>query len=102
MSSQTQTLERRVSLTATLVRHNDQFEYSNVREFDSVVLDLAYGLGGTKIPLLAHDFPERMAGIRRPSQKKLLCAPGFGLVENQPDTSEIFRLVKDEPNRLSS
>lgn len=30
LSSQTQTLERRVSLTTTLVRHNDQFEYSNL------------------------------------------------------------------------
>jgi len=30
LSSQTQTLERRVSLTATFVRHNDQFKYSNL------------------------------------------------------------------------
>jgi hypothetical protein len=43
ISSQTQTVERRASLAATLVRHDDQFEYSNDGEFNRIVLDLAYG-----------------------------------------------------------
>ena len=55
-SRHAQTLERGASRSSTDVRHNDQFENPDVGKFNSIFFDLAYGMRGTKIPLLAHDF----------------------------------------------
>jgi len=94
--------ERGASLTATLVRHNDQFEHPDIYQVDSVVLDLADPSGRAEIPLLAHNFPERLSNMRRPSQNKLLRAGGFVILEGQENTSELLRVVENETYRLSS
>ena len=48
-----------------------------------VFLDLAYRLRWAEIPLLAHNFPERVSDTRRPSQNELLRARRFGFLENK-------------------
>ena len=40
--------------------------------------------------------------IRRPSQDELLCPLDFGFLENQPDTFQLLRMVKQKADRLSS
>ena len=90
------------SLRATLVGQNLQFKYRHVGEFDGVVLSLPYCPGWAEIPLLANDFSKRMSVIRRPSQDKLLGALDFGLLENQPDTFQLLRVVEQESNDLGS
>src|SRR5258705_2283285 len=93
--------ERGASLTAALVRHNNQFEHPDIYQVNSVVLDLANRSGRAEIPLLAHDFPERSSNLRRPSQNKLLRARGFVILEGQENPSELLRAVENEPYRLT-
>jgi hypothetical protein len=46
--------------------------------------------------LLANNFSEGAPVIWRPSQDELLCALGFGFLENQPDTFELLWLVEQQ------
>src|ERR1700686_4062795 len=92
-SSQTQTCERCASHSATLVRQNLQFNDGHIGQIDGVVLSLPYCHRWSEIPLLANNFLEGTPVIRRPSQSELLCALGFGFLENQPDTFQLLRLV---------
>jgi hypothetical protein len=94
-SRQTQTLERSASRSATDIRHNDQFKYSSIREFNLIFLALAHCLGWAKIPLLAHDFSKRTSAIRRPSQHELLGALYFVFLKDERDASKLLRLVED-------
>ena len=57
---------------------------------------------GAEVPLLPHDFPERLPAIRRPTQDVLLRALSEGLHEVQPDPPEPLRMGKEKPDRLLS
>jgi hypothetical protein len=83
LSSHAHLDERRASLIAALVGHNDQFEHSDIYKVNSVVLDLADSSGRAEIPRLPHDFPERLSNTRRASQNKLLRAERFVILKGQ-------------------
>src|SRR6266571_4756805 len=76
-SRQAQILERGASRSAAVIRHYDQFEHGDIREFNLAFLDFAYRVRWTEIPLLAHDFSKRASAIRRPPQDELLGALYF-------------------------
>jgi hypothetical protein len=48
-----------------------------------------------EIPLLAHNFSERVSAIRRPSQDELLGTLCFGFFENERFALEPLWLVED-------
>ena len=92
---QAQTLEGGVSHSSTSVRHNDQFQNSDIRQFNLIFLDLAYCVRGTKIPLLPHNFSKGASAIRGPSQDELLGALPVGFLEGGRDVFESLRVVQD-------
>jgi hypothetical protein len=55
MSGQTEVLQRRASDSATDIRLDDQFEYSNVGKLHFILFDFTYRFRWTEIPLLAHN-----------------------------------------------
>ena len=55
---------------------------------------------GAEVPLLPHDFTERLPAIRRPTQDVLLRALSEGLHEVQPDPLEPLRTGEEKPDRL--
>ena len=57
---------------------------------------------GTEVPLLPHDFLERLPAIRRPTQDVLLRALSARLHEVQPDPPEPLRMGEEKPDRLLS
>ena len=57
---------------------------------------------GAEVPLLPHDFTERLPAIRRPTQDVLLRALSEGLHEIQPDPPEPLRMGEEKPDRLLS
>ena len=71
--------QRSECIFPTDVRNDAQLEYSDRREIDVMVFRLGSCALGTKIPLLAHDIPERLSAIRRPTQDILLRALSAGL-----------------------
>ena len=62
-SRQPQTLERSASRSATDIRHNDEFKYGDVREFNLIFLDLAYCVRWAEIPLLPYNFSKRASAV---------------------------------------
>ena len=94
-SRQAQILERGASRSAAVIRHHDQFEHGDIREFNLVFLDFAYRARGAEIPLLAHDFTKRASAIRRPPQDELLGAFYRGFLEDERDARESLRLIED-------
>src|SRR5438045_9748900 len=92
---QAQTLEGGVSHSSTCVRHNDQFQNSDIRQFNLIFLDLAYCVRGTKIPLLPHNFSKRAPVIRRPPQDELLGTLCLSFLEDERDVFESLRDVED-------
>ena len=89
---QAQTLEGGVSHSSTSVRHNDQFQNSDIRQFNLIFLDLAYCVRGTKIPLLPHNFSKRVPAIRRPPQDELLGTLCLSFLEDERDVFELVYL----------
>jgi hypothetical protein len=55
-SRQFQTPKRCASRSSIDVRHDDQFENSDMRELNVIFLNLARGVRWAEIPLLAHNF----------------------------------------------
>jgi len=55
---------------------------------------------GAEVPLLPHDFTERLTAIGRPTQDVLLRALSEGLHEVQPDTPESLRMSEEKPDHL--
>jgi len=52
-------------------------------------------VGGTEIPLLAHNFSKRASTIPRPSQDELLGTFRLGFFEDERDACESLRLIED-------
>src|SRR5262245_32454427 len=65
-----------------------------------------FRLGGrplrAEVPLLAHDFPERLPAVSRPAQNVRLRALGAGFNEVQRDPPKRLWLQEDKPDRLFS
>src|SRR6266567_4696256 len=101
-STYAQALERCARGSAADIRRNCQLKYGDVREFDTVFLDLSRGRRCAEIPLLTHNLSKRPARIRQRSQHKLLRTRYLLLLKNQRDALELLRLIKNQPNRLSS
>ncbi len=68
-------------ISPTCVRIDVHLEHGDRRELDVVVFRLAGCALGTEVPLLPHDFPERLPAIRRPTQDVLLRALSVRLHE---------------------
>jgi hypothetical protein len=94
-STQAQTLERSVSRSSTDVGHNDQFKNGDPGEVKLILLDLATCVGGTEIPLLAHNLSKRASTIPRPSQDELLGTFRLGFFEDERDACESLWLIED-------
>src|SRR5512137_2846941 len=77
--------QRSERLPPTDVRNDAQLEHRDRRELDVMVFRLTGCTLGTEVPLLPHDFPERLPAIRRPTHGILLRALRAGLHEAQPD-----------------
>src|SRR5215831_6885690 len=84
--------QRSERISPTCVRDDAQLEHSDRRELDVMVFRLGSCASGAEIPLLPHDFPERLPAIRRPTQDVLLRALGEGVHEVQPDPPEPLRM----------
>jgi hypothetical protein len=94
-SRQPQTLERGASRSSIDVRHDNQFENGDIRELNVIFLNLAYGIRGTEIPLLAHNFSKRAPTIWGPSQDELLGTLCLGFLKDEGDASKPLRLIED-------
>src|SRR5262249_32775325 len=97
-----QLCQRRDCITPTDVRNNIQFEHRDGWQLDMMIFYLACCSLGTEVPLLPHDFAERLPAIRRPSQDVLLRAFSSGLQEIHPDPPQPLRMVEQKPDRLFS
>src|SRR5437667_2142150 len=99
-SRQAQTFERGASASATHVRDDNQFEDGDACELNRIILDLADRLRRAEVPLLANNFPKRVAAVARPAQDELLGPRRFFFFKNKRYLFQPLRLVKYEPNRL--
>ena len=79
---QPQLRQRRERMSPTGVRDDAQLKHRDRRELDVMVFRLGGCAFGTEVPLLPHDFPERLPAIRRPTQDVFLRAPGAGFHES--------------------
>ncbi|MCA9422793.1 MAG: hypothetical protein KC592_17370, partial [Nitrospira sp.] len=82
-SGQPKLLQRRQRIPTAGVWYDAQLKQSDRREFAVVVFRLACCAVRAEVPLLAHDFPEGLAAIRRPPQHILLRPPGTGFQKVQ-------------------
>jgi hypothetical protein len=90
-----QTLERGASQSSSDVGYNDQFQNVDPGQVNLIFLDLAHGVRGAEIPLLAHNLLKRAPAVPRPSQNKVLRTLYLGFFENERDASKALRLVED-------
>ena len=65
-----------------------------------MILDLGRCALWIEVPLLAHDFTERLATVRRPAQHILLCTFAAALDEMQQDPPDPLRMGEEQPDRL--
>ena len=102
MLGKPQLRQRSERISPTYVRNDTQLEHSDRRELDVMVFRLGGCALGTEVPLLPHDFPERLPAIRRPTQDVLLRALSAGLYEVEPDPPEPLRIGEEKSDRLLS
>src|SRR5262249_15441905 len=95
-----QLCQRSERISPTCIRNDAQLEHRDRRELDVMVFRFGGYALGTEIPLLSHDFTERLPAIRRPTQDVFLRALSDGLLEVQPDPLERLRMGEEKPDRL--
>jgi hypothetical protein len=88
--------------SSTDIRHNDRFENDDAGEINLIFLDLASCVRWTEISLLAHNLSKQPPTIWRPSQDELLGTLCLGFFENEGNALECLRIIKDQPDGLST